>query len=150
MSRVLPPEFSRRILTASVFGLASVASSLYNDLPDCAVCASLVVFTSLNYWRNPVYGLRRHMDMAACAGALTYQLSVAAKQADTAPRAAYLLAVAAGGSCYVFARRADLVLKNKDLASRWHVALHLCGNLSNLMLYDSLGVNYCQWERVYS
>ena len=42
------------------------------------VCAVLIMATSVNYWRHPVVGLRRTLDMVASVGCFLYQLRASA------------------------------------------------------------------------
>lgn len=168
---VLPPQFSRRLLASSLLSLVSLASAAYNGCNGCLGCATLVLLTSINYWRHPLFGafslplappahplalsfpfawlcigVRRNLDILACAGSLAYQLSVAAK-GEPGPRNAYFSSVAAGLGCYGFSRYYSFTRCNKDVSSWFHCGLHFFGNVGNLILYDSLGVNWLGWKR---
>ena len=58
--------------------------------------ALLVLCTSLNYWRRPVFGWRRNIDMVAATGSLGYQvLLIAPYSGCPAAAATYVLTVAA-------------------------------------------------------
>ena len=141
---ILPPQYSRRILYTSFLSLASVGSAAYNDCRGCVVCAAMVMLTSLNYWRHPVFGIRRNLDMAVCAASLSYQLGLAAHSVEPAPRNAYFLTVVAGIGCYGCSRFFSFAYGDKNTASKFHCLLHVAGNVGNLILYDSLGVNWLQ------
>ena len=49
--------------------------------------------------------------------------------------------VIAGLCCYAASRYSNFVYGNQDISSRLHCLLHGCGNLGNVILYDSLGAN---------
>uniref|UniRef100_A0A7S3EW39 Uncharacterized protein n=1 Tax=Haptolina ericina TaxID=156174 RepID=A0A7S3EW39_9EUKA len=144
---VLPPQFSKRILYTSFTATASVASAAYNRLPGCAICAIAVLLTSLNYWRRPIFGLRRNLDMAVCACALSYQTWLAAVAADPVPRGVYFAITLGGGGCYALSRYFSQVQGDKNVSSALHCCLHLAGNLGNVLLYDALGANHCGLRR---
>ncbi|KAL1528590.1 hypothetical protein AB1Y20_009930 [Prymnesium parvum] len=146
MALVLPPHLSRRILCVSFLSVASVASAAYNECKGSVVCATLVLLTSINYWRHPVFGWRRNLDIAVCAGSLSYQLGLAATAAPPTARDAYFAMVAAALSCYGCSRYFSFARGDKELASRFHCALHCLGNLGNVLLYDSLHTNWMGWK----
>ena len=95
---VLPHRYARRIFNASFLTIGSIASSLYNELSDCTITSGLVFLTSVNYWRYPIFGLRRNLDMMTCACSLSYQLWLAAQASET-PRNCYLATVASCAGC---------------------------------------------------
>ena len=138
---VLPPQYSKRILRVSALTLVSISSAIYNELPFNCGLAATVMFTSVNYWRHPTFGLRRNVDIVCACGALGYQALFTAYDTTPAGRCAYWLAVAAGGCCYLLAFYNGRFLGNLNRASKLHVGVHLFGNLGNVMLYDSLGAN---------
>ena len=144
--QILPVRYARRIFRAPACGTASVAAAAYNELGDCFGCAVLVTATSLNHWRNPVFGsLRRRMDLAAVWGSAAYQLVVVSPRAPEGARAAYFCSILLGGAFYVAARRFNFVHGNLSASSWLHVCLHAAGNAGNLVLYDALGVNWLGW-----
>lgn len=138
---VLPPIYSRRILMASTLMCTSVASALYNRLPDNAMLAVLVLCSSVNYWRHPVLGARRYFDMVCAIGSLAYQCFYTSQRTSKPARHAYWMTVAAGGSCYLVGRYFSFSRRMYNVSSSLHVCLHVFGNVGNLLLYDSLGVN---------
>ena len=145
---IQPPHLARRLYYSSFITLASVASSVHNGVLDCSCLAALVLATSLNYWRRPVHGVRRNLDIAAAVGSLTYQsLIVAPGVADAGARLAYGASLVAAGSCYAAALAADRLLRRKSLACACHIGLHVCANAGNVLLYDALGENALGWER---
>ena len=136
---VLPPHLSRRILCACALMPASVCSAALNGVWDSMLLASLVLASSLNYWRHPTLGVRRVCDMVVTNVAICYQLFYSCRFAPRRGAMAYAAATLAAGVCYGSARFFGQVRGDQDTASRCHVGLHLIGNLGNLLLYDALG-----------
>ena len=138
---VMPPRYSQRILRASALALVSIASAIYNKLPTSALLATAVFITSVNYWRHPIFGLRRNVDMGCVCVALGYQIMFMAYEATAAARHAYWAATAFGCCCYLASVYAGRVLHDYNADSILHISLHVCANLGNIMLYDSFGAN---------
>ena len=138
---ILPPQYSRRILYASTLMVPSIASAYYNKLPDNTFLAALVLGSSLNYWRYPVHGIRRQVDMVCAIGSLGYQCFYTSWRTSTNARHTYWATVAAGGTCYLIGRYFTFTRGWYNVSSAMHCMLHLFGNLGNLILYDSLGAN---------
>ena len=143
---VLPEQYARRIFYTSFGIVASVAWAAYNRRGDCCALASLLLLTSLNYWRRPRFGSwRRTADMVVSWGSVGYQFFVCMPQLPSAPaRVVYVATLAASGFCYFRARSFGLS-GDKDTSSWWHCGLHLCGGVGNLILYDALGRNAAGW-----
>jgi len=139
---VLPPQYSIRILRISTLTLASIGAAVYNELPLNVCLATTVFLTSVNYWRNPTFGWRRNLDIVCAVGSLSFQAVFTAYDAALAARHAYWTAVASGGCCYLVGLYCGRVLKNFNLSSALHCGVHVCGNVGNLILYDSLGANH--------
>eukprot|EP00322_Chrysochromulina_rotalis_P025613 CAMPEP_0115832680 /NCGR_PEP_ID=MMETSP0287-20121206/2784_1 /TAXON_ID=412157 /ORGANISM="Chrysochromulina rotalis, Strain UIO044" /LENGTH=154 /DNA_ID=CAMNT_0003286075 /DNA_START=23 /DNA_END=490 /DNA_ORIENTATION=- len=138
---VLPPQYSQRILRISSLTLASIGSAIFNGLPINTGLASAVFFTSVNYWRYPVFGWRRNIDIVCACGSLMYQAVFTAFDTTPSARYAYWAAIVGGGACYATGLYTGRVLHNLNISSMMHVGVHVCGNLGNLILYDSLGAN---------
>jgi hypothetical protein len=133
---VLPPRYASRLFRSSFTTALSVLVAAQNGLWGCAAVALLVLLTSLNYWRRPVRGWRRSADMAAVFGAIVYHVYCCAHCDDALYQAAYVLSVANTGFCYFQARRAS----DQHVSSAWHCAMHVLGNLGNMLLYVGLSL----------
>ena len=142
---VLPPHLSKRIFRVSFLATSSIAAAVYNGRLDCACLATLVLCTSINYWRHPVLGWRRTVDMASAMGSLAYQLLVVCPEAPRGGQASYLALTACGCGCYMNARYFSFAKQNKAAGSAWHTGVHVLGNAGNIILYDSLGKNHVRW-----
>ena len=63
MSLVLPPKFSRILLCTSCGTLATIYKAATAGRKGCTILTTLLLLTSVNYWRNPRYGFRRNLDI---------------------------------------------------------------------------------------
>ena len=58
----ISPMASQAILSSSYSGLTSVFFAVYKEYYYLALSGFICVMTSINFWRNPILGLRRNMD----------------------------------------------------------------------------------------
>ena len=58
----------------SFLTLLSISSSLYYNLYICMLFSIIIQITSINYWINPVKGIRRNVDILAVIIATIYNL----------------------------------------------------------------------------
>ena len=72
-SCILEPEYASCIYRVSFISFLSSIYAIYCECYDLAAVPGGVFLTSVNYWRNPVYGWRRNLDMSYVACALIYQ-----------------------------------------------------------------------------
>ena len=142
---VLGPKYSRRIMCACSLMLGSIGSALWNGLADNMLLAALVLATSVNYWRFPVDGVRRRLDMACANFAFMYQLLYSSRSAPPSAQLAYFVTVVVGGAFYLGARHYGRGRGDHDSASKCHVCLHVVGNVGNVLLYDALGHRRLGW-----
>lgn len=104
------------------------------DLPDFVLLASGVLVFSILYWSHPSHGARRRCDVAMATVSLSYSLGRSFELASAGDRLAYWAVLFAGVGCYLAARRSPC----PDISSLCHAGLHLCGNVSNVVLYRGL------------
>ena len=135
---VLAPQHSRKLLMMSWCIFFSVLAAVINQRLDCALAASCVLFTSVNYWRHPVLGFRRNLDILMTSSCFVYQLVVVSPNASGYAKWLYWSTVLACGCCYAKARHCGRVLHKHANASWWHFGIHLCGNIGNFVLYFSV------------
>lgn len=138
---ILPPHFSRRILWVIPLLLVSVYSAFLNGLADNCFLASSLFVTSLVYWNHPVEGTRRKIDLFTANGSILYQAVYSAPRTSSLARNAYWLVVCMMLICYSGARHFGRYRVDDNSASLFHCSIHVFGNVGNLLLYDSLGVN---------
>ncbi|ETW01845.1 hypothetical protein H310_06416 [Aphanomyces invadans] len=128
---VLPRQYSARLFRSSWLTAFSVYSAAQCDLWMCCTMTLLVLFTSLNYWQHPVRGWRRNVDISAVVLGFAYHLYQSLWCASWSHQILYYAFVVKTVYCYSQARAAP----NKDVSSRWHMIMHLVGNIGNLILY---------------
>ena len=58
----------------SFLTLLSIGSSIYYNLYTCMLFSILIQITSINYWRKPVKGIRRNIDIITVTIATIYNL----------------------------------------------------------------------------
>lgn len=134
---ILEQRFSRRIYRISWLACFSVAVAAFNRI-TVSVCLSIFVLaTSLNYWRHPLAGPRRNLDMAATWSSLGYQVFFSSSALPGRARAAYIATVLVCGAWYSAARYYGRTKRNFNVASACHCGLHVFGNLSNVLLCAS-------------
>jgi hypothetical protein len=146
-TQIIPqmPTFGRRMYRTSYLILLSSYSAWYNNLVVCLALSLLVFITSVMYWSNPTNGWKRKLDMTCVMVSLIYQLCYLALWLDLEAYLAYLACITLMALYYGMARYYGRVLLDYDMSSRYHVGVHIVGNISNLVLYDALGVNYLGW-----
>ncbi|KAI8911568.1 hypothetical protein EDD86DRAFT_202727 [Gorgonomyces haynaldii] len=131
MKRILEPQYAIRIWRISHLCWLSILSSAFYGFYFCTFCASVVYLTSLNFWRNPVFGFRRNLDIFCVVTGLSYHFYLALSLEQPFM---YMIIVLIGISFYLKARQTP----TQDWSSFYHCIMHICGNLSNVILYKSL------------
>jgi hypothetical protein len=129
---VTPHSESRILLATSLTTAVSCMRAAHLTLWDCALTSSAVLFFSVNYWRRPVYGWRRNIDIVNTVTGLFYQLAIA-PGVEMALLLPYLAFTACGLACFVLGyqfpgRKATLS----------HSGVHVFGNVANMFLYPGL------------
>src|SRR5437870_589233 len=123
---ILPSSQSSKILQTCflipIFGCFAVYKSHY----DFAIWNLLVFLTSVNYWRHPVHGLRRNVDILVALFACVYHVDHYFLLSCYQQFVCWTLALSAV-ACYVLAveRRSHIC----------HIRMHILGNLANACLY---------------
>merc|ERR1712087_214272 len=138
---VVPPPFSRRLLISSLQTSVSVIAAAANGIWDSCFLATLVLTTSVNYWRRPTLGWRRNVDIAVAGGSLLYQLVYSSSFADEKSRSLYRLTVVLGMACYGCSRYFTFARGDYNVSTIFHSGLHFFGNAGNVVLYDAIGHN---------
>ena len=112
----------------------SIISSIYaiiNAHYDLAFVPGLIYLTSINYWKNPVKGFRRNLDMTCVFTTLSYQLYWSINSEN------FIL--------YLFVKLIAMISfpiswyfvdKDFELSMLFHGFVHLFGNIANIILYS--------------
>lgn len=132
------PEYSIRLYRTCYLMLVSMYSAWVHGIIDCFALSILVFSTSILYWRFPVDGWRRKLDMICANGSLLYQTLYKAPQIEWIPACLYYSMVIFVVIFYRNARFYGRVYHDYDMASRYHMLVHIFGNMGNLVLYQAL------------
>jgi hypothetical protein len=111
--------------------LLSISTSIYLGLPDCFIVSSAVFLTSINYWKNPIIGWRRNIDITTVTISCIYQST---KAFNSTNRDLYFIIILLCILCYAKAR----TTKNLNHSSLWHCSIHILANIANIILYNGL------------
>ena len=71
---MLDEPHSRRVYYSSMLSAISALVAFHYELYDFTLLAVIVLVNSINYWRHPIPGWRRNLDMICAAGACWYQM----------------------------------------------------------------------------
>ena len=126
------PKHSRIIWSASWLFLLTALYATTQGHYDLAICPAGIFATSINYWRHPVRGMRRNIDIGVVWMATGYQLT----RALTAQHGiVFYLGYAIAFSCYPISNH--YLSKNRHLESALlHAGLHLFSNISSIILFS--------------
>ena len=150
-SCILEPEYASCIYRVSFISFLSSIYAIYCECYDLAAVPGGVFLTSVNYWRNPVYGWRRNLDMSYVACALIYQnyrayhllmssSSSSSSSSQIPGLLAYYTLMGIGMGCYWLSLH---LYKKKDIWSSTyvHCLVHLLANIANVLLYNRVSVS---------
>jgi hypothetical protein len=133
---VTPKRFAKRMWNSSFLTFISIFSSYYFGVFDCFIISIIVLVNSLNYWRHPVKGIRRNIDILTATFGLTYELYLSLFIELSDNLISYYLLTSISIFCYYKARTTI----NRSKSSLWHCSLHLIANLANLSLYIAIKI----------
>ena len=130
--KICNADQARFLYRISHLSLLSAAYALYRGHIDLACIPATVFITSINYWRNPEYGWRRNLDIAAVHASVLYQ----ARAAYGKPYSEWYY-----GSLFLcavsYALGIDFQRRRKPWASIYaHGLLHIVANVGNFILYS--------------
>ena len=137
---MLDQSNSRRVYYSSMLSAISVLAAFHFELYDFTLLAVMVLVNSINYWRHPIPGWRRNLDMICAAGVCWYQMFASFNLHSQFFFMGYWIMLAIAIFAYLMARRHGRLYQDFDMASRWHVGLHIFANISNVILYCGFGL----------
>ena len=105
---------------------------------DLSAIMVATFLTSVNYWRRPVPGWRRSLDVAAVRTNLVGHLWAGATRGAPWP---YFVLTAVALSCYGIGVHVHGKGRHRWWESvAWHAGLHVLGNAGHLVLYRSVAL----------
>ncbi|CAK8988084.1 unnamed protein product [Durusdinium trenchii] len=159
---VVPLPYSRRVFASSwLVAITTGLAALHGQMMCCFLCF-LVLFGTVNYWRDPRSGWRRRADFFFANFGIGYHLFLALvlwaktpighKFDFTSPsqRPLFLagpcFALSPFGFGIFWAAALYLYLRARrcakqghfDAGTKWHVIFHCVGNLANCLFYPGL------------
>jgi len=139
-SCILKPEYASCIYRISFISFLSSIYAIQCECYDLAAVPGGVFLTSINYWRNPVYGWRRNLDMSYVACALIYQNYRAYHLLSSSQSQALLAYYTLMGICIVCYNLSVHLYKKKDIWSSTyvHCLVHVLANIANVVLYSGI------------
>ena len=141
--RLQHKKYSRRLFYSSFLAILSVYSAWYNRLYYATIRSFLVLCTSVLYWNDPKEGFIRKIDMISANGCIGYQWLYDSMKLSMIPWTFYTATIIGCLLCYFNARHYGRKPRpDFDMASRWHMCIHILGNIGNLILYDGIGRQY--------
>ena len=142
-SCILEPEYASCIYRVCFISFFSLMYALHCECYDLAAVPGGVFLTSINYWREPVYGWRRNLDMSYVACALIYQnyraYHLLSSPSQMQALLTYYTLMGIGMVCY---KLSVCLYKKKDIWSSTyvHCLVHVLANTANVLLYNRVGV----------
>jgi len=126
--------YTEWIYYTSWLSIMSLWYALRRGHGDLAVVPACVLFTSVNFWRDPKPGVHRVMDYVCVNTGLAYQVvrSIRDGVLDV-----YIIPMGCAGACFfvsLFAFHAGRC----GLFVAAHMLFHVLGNISNLVLYRAI------------
>ena len=137
-------------IVSLLFLFFSFMYALYCECYDLAAVPGGVFLTSVNYWREPVYGWRRNLDMSYVACALVYQnyraYHLLSSSSQMSALLTYYTLMGIGMVCYKLSVH---LYKKKDIWSSTyvHCLVHVLANTANVFLYNRVGVGVGMGDR---
>lgn len=131
---VIPKKYGKRLYWTSYISLGTSLFSVYKNKLYILPIPLSVFLTSVNYWRNPIYGWRRNIDITTvCISGLS-KLYIARNNIYN--KEIYLL-FNIGIFLYLIAR---FMVQDPNISTMTHCMMHIVGNISVFILI--YGTNY--------
>jgi hypothetical protein len=114
------------LLYTSCLTSFSIYFSYKNNFHLVCRATSLLLFTSINYWRKPEHGFRRNMDRLVVVVNLPIELICFRKSKRYY---IYLLLTGISSLCYFIASKS----KNQKISTLFHSFIHIFANVGNCL-----------------
>jgi len=141
---VIRPEFARWIFRTSFLFVVSSVVAFSTGLWVAGVLGLFLCATSLCYWKLPLVGLRRKIDMCAAFVTFVYVVVLVSHSEgvhQSLAAAALLLGLASYGVSEHRRRKGD-----HRQSARLHCLLHACMNVAFILVCSGLSERYAVGE----
>jgi hypothetical protein len=133
MTLILDKKYSQWIYYTS-FNLIIISMiGLYNNYYLNTISVFSVFLTSINYWRNPIKGFRRNIDIMVVCLSITYNSYYVY---DCAYGHYYISMIILGIIIYIFSGLLH-TKKYFGLSTLLHCNVHLLSNIANYLLFTN-------------
>ena len=126
-------ETSRNVYYTSYLTIFSIIHSFYNAIYQLSFINIFVLITSINYWRFPIRGFRRNVDISTVLISLSYHLYYT--YIYNYFQYLYLLLLC------IISYVISIILIEKNfykLGHAFHSILHILANINNFYLYKHI------------
>jgi len=127
---IIPKANGQYICIMSSLGVISGIYAIKEGLYDLAIGPIGIFITSVNYWRRPVYGLRRNMDIFYVICALIYHVSYSIRVQNAALYCGIMMFATLCWPLSWFLYRKKYIWASTILQSM----IHIIGNIANIAL----------------
>lgn len=131
---IFQPKYSKKIFYISFLSLIPTILSYYYGMYTIMMMPLSVWITSLNYWRHPIYGWRRNLDISVVLSGVCYQLYYV----SSCKYNVYVLTCTFSGTCCYILSWVFTFKKHENISCLFHCGVHLLANLSLLFLITGL------------
>jgi hypothetical protein len=123
------------LLTSSLlFGLNSIYGYYnYSKFNEIIFTNTILFLTSINYWRNPRYGLRRNIDITVAVINFCYNHTVISHCCNSW---VYYMAMSGIVGFYCLSNLYHNI--NSNLSCLFHVMVHISANVGNFAVFSGL------------
>ena len=132
-----PKEISRRMLTTGSLIVVDAVAALYWECYLLGFLAWICLICSINFWRKPMRGLRRDIDMVVAVSTVSTHVIYGVMHSDRQTGTAYVLMVAVDFVFYLLSKWSS---HNGylHLDSLFHCSMHCWGHLWNCWMYHQV------------
>ena len=119
------------LTSTSCITLSSVYYSILYNHYICSFFTFCVFLSSINYWRNPIHGLRRDIDRVTVIITLNVHIITLKNQQN------FIYYLIISGTSVIFYIIAKILKKNNYiwLSVISHSMIHISANIANIILY---------------
>jgi len=129
-------EASRNLYYSSFLTISSVLLSYYYSLYVLSYLTTSVLLSSINYWRYPIKGLRRNIDITIVAISLITHLYYSYSYYYI--NYVYITLL---GFFFYFISNTLIRFGFYWIGMQFHILIHIVVNVNNLLLYSHI-INY--------
>lgn len=136
-NQIVSAKYSNAIWWTAWLNLYTGLYGLWQGHTYLAPCMFGIWGTSLLYWKNPVFGWRRRLDISFCQLAIWYHI-YKALDFDTSIYIPYYTLLAIGFGCYPIGYYYHWNKNDHRTGTIMHMCVHIIPNIATLYFYKSI------------